>query len=149
MKSQKSYFSSTAKKSIIIKRPKQVVWKKISNIIGLEWLEGMGKTTFLTNKKTGIGAIRELRFQDKNIIEEHIVDWKKGDSFSYIAVSGLPLRAYCANISLESVTKNSVKMTWKSYFNSKKMSKKEFDEFCDFIQVFYANSLKNLKAIME
>ena len=69
--------------------------------------------------------------------------------FSYIAVSGLPLRAYHATISLKSKGKNQTQITWQSYFNSKKMTKKEFAEFVAFIGSFYANSLKNLKSLLE
>ena len=106
-------------------------------------------TEYLSKAKSGNGAIRKINFVNGDVVEEHIVGWKKGEYFSYIAVSGLPLRAYHATISLKSKEKNSTQITWQSYFNSQKMTKKEFSEFEDFIGSFYANSLKNLKKELE
>ena len=137
------------KKSITIKMSKQKTWAKVSQITNLSWLEGEENTVFLSKSKTGNGAIRKIKFDDGNFVEEHIVGWKKGEYFSYIAVSGLPLRAYHATISLKSKGKNSTQITWQSYFNSQKMTKKEFSEFVSFIGSFYANSLKNLKTMLE
>ena len=128
---------------------KQKAWAKISQIANLSWLEGEENTVFLSKSKTGNGAIRKIKFSDGNIVEEHVVGWKKGEYFSYIAVSGLPLRAYHATISLKPKGRNSTQITWQSYFNSKKMSRKEFSEFVTFIGSFYANSLKNLKLMLE
>ncbi len=64
--------------------------------------------------------------------------------FSYIAISGLPLNAYHATISVQKSNKNT-KVTWESYFASDN-TKKEFDEFIEFLSNFYAQSLKNLKS---
>ena len=136
-------------KSVIVNVSKQKAWNKISQIANLSWVEGVEKTIFLSKSKTGNGAIRKIHFVDGNDVEEHIVGWNKGEYFSYIAVSGLPLRAYHATISLKSKGKNSTQITWQSYFNSRKMSKKEFSEFVTFIGSFYANSLKTLKSILE
>ena len=125
--SRKSFHTGTVKKSIIIKTPKQKVWKKISNIIGLPtWLVNVKKTIFLSKKKRGIGAIREITFDDGNTIEEHVVDWKDGEYFTYIATEGLPLRAYVATISIKPKSKNLCLLTWQSYINSKKMTEKQF-----------------------
>ena len=63
--------------------------------------------------------------------------------FSYIAVSGLPLEAYHATISIEKNKTKSIKVTWESYFAAK-TTKAEFDEFVEFLSNFYAQSLKNL-----
>ena len=138
------------KRSAIIRCPKKKVWKEISNIVGLsKWVDGVKKTIFLSPKKTGVGAIREIEFDDGNFVEEHVVGWKKEEYFSYIAVSGLPLRAYHATISLESLGKNKTRITWQSFFNSKKMSKSEFSKFVEFMNQFYSNSLKTLKKSLE
>jgi len=72
------------------------------------------------------------------------VGWKPKEYFSYIAVSGLPLEAYHATISIEKDNNKSVKVTWESYFASKS-TKNEFDEFRKFLSNFYSKSLKNLK----
>ena len=148
--SKKSFHTGTVKKSILIKAPKDKVWKKVSNIVGLpSWLVDCKKTEYLSKKKRGVGAIREITFNDGNTIEEHLVAWKNGEYFTYIATEGLPLRAYVATISLKPKSRNSVQITWESYVNSKKMTEKEFLEFLVFMGTFYETSLSNLKQILE
>ncbi len=145
----KDYHNGIVKKSITINASKEKVWKKISNIIELEWLEGIKIVKSISSKKQGIGAIRELEFQDGSIIKEFIVGWKNNEYFSYIAVSGLPLRGYHATISLTSKNEKSIIVTWKSYFNSDKMTRKQFTEFYSFIGLFYVKSLNTLKTSLE
>ena len=136
--------SGSVKKSVIIQTDLEKAWTKISKITKLDWLEGQKSTKFLEEKKTGIGAKRLISFEDGSKVEEHVVGWKPKEYFSYIAVSGLPLEAYHATISIEKDKKKSIKVTWESYFASKS-TKKEFDEFIMFLSNFYAKSLKNLK----
>ena len=145
----KDYHNGIVKKSITINASKEKVWKKISNIIELEWLEGIKIVKLISSKKQGIGAIRELEFQDGSIIKEFIVGWKNNEYFSYIAVSGLPLRGYHATISLTLKNEKSIMVTWKSYFNSDKMTRKQFTEFYSFIGLFYVKSLNTLKTSLE
>jgi len=146
----KSYHTGSVKKSIIIKASKQQVWRKISNVVGLPlWVIDVKKTIYLSKKKRGIGAIREITFNDGNTIEEHFVLWKNGECFTYVATEGLPLRAYVATISISAKTKNSTRITWESYLNSKKMTEKEFLEFLVYIGTFYEASLENLKNSFE
>ena len=149
-KGAKSFHTGTVKKSIIIKASKQKVWRKISNVIGLpSWLIDVKSTVYLSKKKRGVGAIRKITFNDGNTIEEHIVAWQNGEYFTYIATEGLPLRAYVATISIKPKSKNSVQLTWQSYLNSEKMTKKEFLDFLVFMRAFYETSLKNLKRSLE
>lgn len=149
-KAEKSFHTGTVKKSIIIKSSKQKVWRKISNIVGLHsWLIDVKKTVYLSSKKRGVGAIREITFNDGNTIEEHVVAWQNGECFTYVATDGLPLRAYVATISIKAKSKNSVQLTWQSYLNSKKMTEKEFSEFLVFMRIFYEKSLTNLKSSLE
>ena len=136
--------SNSVKKSIIIDTDLDKAWSKISKIANLDWLEGQISTKFLSEKKTGVGAKRLISFEDGSKVEEHVVGWKSKKYFSYIAVSGLPLEAYHATISIEKDTNKSVKVTWESYFASKS-TKNEFDEFRKFLSNFYSKSLKNLK----
>ena len=145
----KDYHNGIVKKSITINASKEKVWKKISNIIELEWLEGIKIVKSISGKKQGIGAIRELEFQDGSIIKEFIVGWKNNEYFSYIAVSGLPLRGYHATISLTTKNEKSIMVTWKSYFNSDKMTQKQFTEFYSLIGLFYVKSLNKLKTSLE
>jgi len=147
---KKRFHSGIVKKSIRINQTRDKVWKKISNIVGLpEWLIDVKKTVYLSKRKRGIGAIRKIRFNDGNEIEEHVVAWENKKYFSYLATSGLPLRVYHATISIRSDAKKSTTVTWQSYLNSKKMSKREFNEFVDFMGKFYHASLKNLKVVLE
>ena len=136
--------SNSVKKSIIIDTDLDKAWSKISKIANLDWLDGQISTKFLSEKKTGVGAKRLISFEDGSKVEEHVVGWKSKKYFSYIAVSGLPLEAYHATISIEKNNNKSVKVTWESYFASKS-TKNEFDEFRKFLSNFYSKSLKNLK----
>jgi tRNA/tmRNA/rRNA uracil-C5-methylase (TrmA/RlmC/RlmD family) len=149
-KFQKSFHTGTVKKTIKINASKDKVWRKISNIVGLSsWLPDVTKTEYLSIKKKDVGAIRLITFADGNKIEEHIVAWKKGEYFTYVATEGLPLRAYVATISIKSKTKTNTELTWKSYLNSQKMSEKQFLEFLVFLGSFYEASLENLKKLLE
>ena len=136
--------SNSVKKSIIIDTDLDKTWSKISKIANLDWLDGQISTKFLSEKKTGVGAKRLISFEDGSKVEEHVVGWKPKEYFSYIAVSGLPLEAYHATISIEKDNNKSVKVTWESYFASKS-TKNEFDGFRKFLSNFYSKSLKNLK----
>ena len=136
--------SDSVKKSVIIETDLEKAWTKISKITKLDWLNGQKSTKFLGEKKTGVGAKRLISFEDGSNVEEHVVGWKPREYFSYIAVSGLPLEAYHATISLEKKSSKSVKITWESYFAAKS-AKGEFDQFVIFLSNFYSQSLKNLK----
>jgi len=136
--------SGSVKKSVIIDSDLEKVWLKISKIMKLDWLEGQKSTKLLGEKKSGVGAKRLISFEDGSDVEEHIVGWRPKEYFSYIAVSGLPLEAYHATISIEKNKPESIKITWESYFASKS-TKSEFEEFVEFLSNFYVQSLRNLK----
>ena len=136
--------SGSVKKSVTIDADLEKVWTKISKITKLDWLEGQRSTKYLSEKKSGVGSKRLISFEDGSDVEEHVVGWKPKEYFSYIAISGLPLNAYHATISVQKSNKNT-KVTWESYFASEN-TKKEFDEFIEFLSNFYAQSLKNLKS---
>ena len=70
----------TAKRSVIIRASVETVWKKLSKITKLDWLEEQKSSKFLSQKKYGVGAIRLISFEDGSDVEEHIVEWstKKG-----------------------------------------------------------------------
>jgi hypothetical protein len=136
--------SGSVKKSVSIDIDLEKAWSKISKISKLDWLQGQKSTKILGEKKKGVGAKRLISFEDGSNVEEYVVGWKPREYFSYIAVSGLPLNAYHATISIEKIKSKSVKVTWESFFASDS-TKKEFDEFVEFLSSFYAQSLKNLK----
>ncbi len=147
---RKSFHTGSVKKTITIKTSKEKVWRKISNIAGLSsWVIDVKKTTYLSKKRRNVGAIRKLTFTDGNIIEEHIVAWKEKEYFTYIATEGLPLRVYVATITIKSKNKKTTLLTWQSYFNSKKMSIRQFMKFVTFMGTFYETSLENLKRSLE
>ncbi len=136
--------SGSTKRSVIIDIDLEKAWAKISKISKLDWLQGQKSTKILGEKKSGVGAKRLISFEDGTDVEEHIVGWRPKEYFSYIAVSGLPLNAYHATITIDKNKNKSVRITWESYFSSDS-TKSEFDEFVVFLSNFYAKSLKNLK----
>ena len=140
--------AGSAKRSVMIKTNVETVWKKLSKITKLSWLEEQKSTKFLLQKKYGVGAIRLISFEDGSNVEEHVVEWSPKKGFSYIAITGLPLLAYLATISMKKTSGGRVKVTWQSYFISNK-KKKEFLEFSKFLNQFYAKSLKNLKSDIQ
>lgn len=147
---KKSFHTGLVKKTIKIRASKDKVWRKISNIVGLPtWLVDVKKTVYLSKRKKDVGTVRLITFADGNQIEEHVVTWKNGKYFTYIATEGLPLRAYVATISIKPKSKNLIELTWQSYLNSKKMTEKQFTEFMAYLGSFYEASLENLKKSLE
>ena len=140
--------TGTVKRSVMINAGVDTIWKKLSKIIKLDWLEGQKSSKFLSQKKYGVGAIRLISFEDGSDVEEHIVEWSPKKGFSYIAITGLPLLAYLATITMKKTNRDSVKVTWQSYFVSNK-KKKEFLEFSKFLNQFYTKSLHNLKSDIQ
>ena len=140
--------AGSAKRSVMIKASVETVWKKLSKITKLGWLEEQKSTKFLSQKKYGVGAIRLISFEDGSDVEEHIVEWSPKKCFSYIAITGLPLLSYLATISMKKATSGRIKVTWQSCFVSDK-KKKEFLEFSKFLSQFYLKSLQNLKSDIE
>ena len=138
----------TAKRSVIVRASIETVWKKLSKITKLDWLEEQKSSKFLSQKKYGVGAIRLISFEDGSDVEEHVVEWSTKKGFSYIAITGLPLLAYLATISMKKASSGRIKVTWQSYFVSDK-KKKEFLEFSKFLSRFYSKSLQNLKSDIE
>jgi hypothetical protein len=136
--------SGSVKKSVIIDTNLEKAWSKISKITKVDWLEGQKTTKFLGEKMSGVGSKRLISFEDGSDVEEHVVGWKPKEYFSYIAISGLPLNAYHATISIEKNKNKSVKITWESYFAANS-PKQEFEDFVVFLTNFYVQSLKNLK----
>jgi len=140
--------AGTAKRSVIIKAGVETVWKKLSKITKLDWLEEQKSSKFLSLKKYGVGAIRLISFEDGSDVEEHVVEWSTKKGFSYIAITGLPLLAYLATISMKKISGGRVKVTWQSYFVCDK-KKKEYLEFSKFLNQFYSKSLQNLKSDIQ
>jgi hypothetical protein len=125
------------------------VWKEISNFVGLGgWVVGVQKTEFLSKVKRGIGAAREISFEDGSHVIEYAVGWADEKYLSYIATSGLPLDGYHATLSILQRNR-STQISWTSFLISNSPNKDQFGEFLIFIDSFYKNSLKNLKTRLE
>ena len=146
---EKSYHADTLKKSVIIAANLQKTWNVVSKIADLKWLDNIKTAKFLSSKKRGIGATRHISFMDGTNVEEIIVGWRPKKYFSYIAISGLPLRGYHATISINAKNENSVTVEWESFFSSELMTNNEFKEFQKLLSHFYSNSLKNLRISLE
>ncbi len=142
-------YCGTVLQAVTINASKKNVWKEISNIVGLpDWISDIKKAEFLSKAKYGIGGARRLWFTDGSIVDEYVTGWKDEQYLSYIATSGLPLRGYHATISI-TPRKNSSYVLWNSFLISEKTDRKQFEEFLLFMESFYADSLKNLKARIE
>ena len=146
---EKSYHADTLKKSVTIAANLQKTWNVVSKIADLKWLDNIKTAKFLSSKKRGIGATRHISFMDGTNVEEIIVGWRPKKYFSYIAISGLPLRGYHATISITAKNENSVTVEWESFFSSELMTNNEFKEFQKLLSHFYSNSLKNLRISLE
>ena len=146
---EKIYHLGTLKKSIDVFTDPEKAWSVLSKITDLGWLSGIKSSKFLTPKISGTGAIRRISFMDGTIVKEIIVGWRPKKYFSYIAVSGLPLRGYHATISITIKNDQCVNIEWQSFFSSELMTKKEFNNFFKLLTEFYTESLKNLKIILE
>ena len=146
---EKKFHSSTLKKSIRISTSPEKAWTNISKIAQLQWLDGIKSSKFLSEKTRGIGATRRISFLDGTIVKEIVVGWRPKNYFSYIAVSGLPLRGYHATISIINKKNRQVDVEWESFFSSKQMTNDEFNSFFRRLSDFYTESLKNLKNLLE
>ena len=147
----KAFRSGSIKRSTVVRAPRTRVWRSLSDITGLpKWATGVKGCRFKTRTRRGVGAVRSLVFEDGNRIEEHVVGWRGGESFTYVAVSGLPLRAYVATISLEERGGGTTtRITWQSYLNSEKMTGAQFAGFLASMGEFYEKSLENLRGLLE
>ena len=147
---KRSFHTGMVKRTITIKAPKNTVWRKISNIAGLStWVVNVKKTVYLSKKKKNVGAIRLITFESGDTIEEHIVAWNNGESFTYVATEGLPLREYVATISIKEKSKKITQLTWESYLVSNKITEKQFTEFIVSMNSLYEASLENLKSLLD
>ena len=131
--------SGSVKKSVIIETDLEKAWTKISKIAKLDWLEGQKSTKFLGEKKTGVGAKRLISFEDGSKVEEHVVGWKPKEYFSYIAVSGLPLEAYHATISIEKNKTKSQSRSHGSHILQQKQQKQSLMNLWNFYPIFMLN----------
>ena len=74
--------AGSVKRSVMIKTNVETVWKKLSKITKLGWLEEQKSTKFLSQKKHCVGTIRLISFEDGSNVEEHIVWWSPKEGFA-------------------------------------------------------------------
>jgi len=142
-------YCATVTQSVAIQKAPDEIWVEVGNFSGLDgWVEGVRKTEFLSKTRQGLGAARKISFSDGSKVIEYAVGWEDGRSLSYIATAGLPLDGYHATISILPKGKTS-QVSWTSFLISDSQDKKKFEEFLEFIELFYKTSLKNLKARLE
>jgi len=142
-------FCGTVSQSATINTSTPALWKTVGNYTGLpEWVLDVKKTESLSKIKNDFGAARDITFADGSHVIEYAVGWKDKEYLSYIATSGLPLDGYHATISIAPKGK-STQITWTSFLISQNSDKKQFSEFLDFMDSFYAKSLEQLKAKLE
>ncbi|MBI3842697.1 MAG: SRPBCC family protein [Thaumarchaeota archaeon] len=146
----KRFHSGVVKRSVVIHSTREKVWRTISNITNLpQWASGIKETVLKSRIRKGVGAIRDVILDDNTSLEEHIVDWRNGHSFSYVAVTGMPVRTYFATLSIKPRGRNSVTLTWSCYINTKKITGGEFKQLKSDLDSLYKTSLKNLKSKLE
>ena len=142
-------FCATVSQSTAINTATPTLWKTVGNYTGLpEWVVDVKKVEPLSKIKNDFGAARKITFADGSIVIEYATGWKDREYLSYIATSGLPLDGYHATISIAPKGKAS-QITWSSFLISKDSSKKEFEEFLKFMDLFYSKSLTQLKEKLE
>lgn len=143
-----AFHTGTVRRTAIIHAPRERVWSRVSQITRLSWVAGVRSASGGT-PRSGPGAVRKIRFEDGSLVRERIVGWKRGRYLSYVAVGGLPLRAYHATIGLAPTAGGSTRIVWQSYLDSCRMTRGRFSEFVSSLGSFYADSLANLKKSLE
>ncbi len=149
-----TFHAYTLRRSVTVRASKGEAWGAVSKIMALpRWVEGVKECRpGPGGRRRGVGAVRDVVFGDGTVIEEHVVAWRDGESFSYVAVSGLPLlRAYVATISVgdAGASGGSARITWQSHMSSKRMTSGEFGRFVESMQGLYSASLGNLRSLIE
>lgn len=140
----------TVKRTVRVRAPEAKVWERIGDIAGLRaWVLGVRETVYLSERRRGVGTVRLLTFENGDRVEEHVVLWRDGESFTYVATEGLPLRAYVATISIGPDLPGLTRITWQSYMSSKEMTEEQFLSFVSSMGSFYEESLENLKRLLE
>ena len=147
-----AHHSATLKRrSPRIRATRQRAWKILGDIASMpRWAPGVIGVDITSDSRRGVGAVRNVVFEDGKTIEEHIVSWSAGSGFTYVATDGLPLRAYVATIAINPNERDgTITITWQSYMNSAKMPEAEFARLLDDMGRFYDGSLANLAEMLR
>ncbi|HSF27439.1 MAG TPA: SRPBCC family protein, partial [Nitrosopumilaceae archaeon] len=95
------FLNGTVTRSVVVHVSPQKAWRRLSEIGNLaRWIVSIKKCVITSKKRKGVGATRLITFNDGSVIEEQIVIWNSGKSFSYLVIGKiLPFRAYFATLS--------------------------------------------------
>ena len=147
----RQFLNGTVTRSITAKVSPQRAWRRLSDIGNLaKWIIGIEKCVITSKKRKGIGVTRLITFDDGFMIEEQIVTWNQGKSFSYLVIGkDLPFRAYFATLSLKPLGKTLTKVTWAGYIGTNNLTKSKFKKTIAKYDSLYKNSLPRLKLLIE
>jgi len=146
----RQFLNGTVARSVVVHVSPQKAWRRLSEIGNLaRWIVGIKKCVITSKKRKGIGATRLITFQDGSLLEEQIVIWNNGKSFSYLVTDKMPFRAYFATLSIKPLGKNLTKVTWSGYIGTNNVTKSKFKKSISKYDLLYKNSLPRLKSLIE
>ncbi|HXV38787.1 MAG TPA: SRPBCC family protein [Nitrosopumilaceae archaeon] len=145
------FLNGTVTRSVVVHVSPQKAWRRLSEIGNLaRWIVGIKKCVITSKKRKGVGATRLITFNDGSVIEEQIVIWNSGKSFSYLVIGKiLPFRAYFATLSIKPLGRNLTKVTWSGYIGTNNVTKAQFKKTISKYDLLYKSSLPRLKSLME
>lgn len=145
------FLNGTVTRSVVVHVSPQKAWRRLSEIGNLaRWIVGIKKCVITSKKRKGVGATRLITFNDDSVIEEQIVIWNSGKSFSYLVIGKiLPFRAYFATLSIKPLGRNLTKVTWSGYIGTNNVTKAQFKKTISKYDLLYKSSLPRLKSLME
>ena len=142
----KKFYSGTIRKQVLISASPDKVWRTVTNVGKVAGqLDEIRRVSIVSKTKRGLGTIRELVFADGSIVEEHTVLWNPKHSFSYVAITGLPMRVYHATFSIRPKSKRSAYLVLSTYLSSEKMTERQFEEFVLDLDRFYVKMLEIIR----
>lgn len=145
------FLNGTVTRSVVVHVSPKKAWRRLSEIGNLaRWIVGIKKCVITSKKRKGVGATRLITFNDDSVIEEQIVIWNSGNSFSYLVIGKiLPFRAYFATLSIKPLGRNLTKVTWSGYIGTNNVTKAQFKKTISKYDLLYKSSLPRLKSLME
>lgn len=147
----RQFLNGAVTRSVVVHVSPQKAWRRLSEIGNLaKWIISIKKCVITSKKRKGVGATRLITFHDRSILEEQIVIWNSGKSFSYLVVGkNLPFRAYFATLSIKPLGKNLTKITWSGYIGTNNVTEFKFKKTISEYNLLYKSSLQVLKSLIE
>lgn len=147
----RQFLNGTVTRSVVVHVSAQRAWRKLSEIGNLaRWIVGIKKCVITSKKRKGVGATRLITFQDGSLIEEQIVMWNSGKSFSYLVTGKtIHFRVYFATLLIKPLGKNLTKVTWSGYIGTNNVTRSKFKKTISKYDLLYKSSLPRLKSLIE